>query len=87
MSIDTGMSGNLYKGHQRVLSEGEKMENKDLFSPSPALLSMLGTIVLYAKDSLNSPKFTFEITTMVTLLNDPEVVNWLSEMRRLGHIK
>ena len=55
--------------------------------PSPALLSKLGSIVIHAEEIVDPIKgHHFDLVALKSVLNDPEVVEWLSEMRKMAMV-
>lgn len=61
------------------------MESKAI-KPSLNLLCKLGSIIVHAEEGLSDIGHEFDITTLQTLLLDPEVKEWLYEMSELALI-
>jgi len=54
--------------------------------PSSSLLSKLGSIVVHTEEMLSEKSHHFDLIALKTVLNDPEVVEWLVEMRKMAMI-
>ncbi len=55
-------------------------------NPSPALLAKLGSIVVHVAEGSSAQGHAFDWQTARQLSNDPEVVEWLSQMGKLAMI-
>jgi hypothetical protein len=56
----------------------------DPFEPSMTLLTKLGSIAVHAEELIGAGRHQFDVDAMNTLLNDPEVLNWLGGMRKMA---
>lgn len=54
------------------------------FTPTPALLSKVGSIVRHAEEFLSPGGHHLDAEAVKTLLADPEVVDWLAAMDDLA---
>ena len=50
-------------------------------TPSLSLLCKLGSVCVHAAEVLSPKRHEFDVVALRGLLDDPEVVEWLSEMR------
>jgi hypothetical protein len=53
-------------------------------APEFALLVKLGSIVRHAEEAASDEGHPFDTLAVKTLLDDPDVVDWLAAMDRLG---
>lgn len=58
----------------------------DPLTPSPALLSKLGSIMVHAEEMLSPDGHSFDRTALESATNDPEVVAWREQMDAMGLI-
>lgn len=61
------------------------MKNHPL-RPAPALLAKLGSIAVHVDEGLGQGGHAFDRMALASLLVDPEVADWLAEMRKLAMI-
>jgi hypothetical protein len=54
--------------------------------PSPALLSMLGSIVVHADEGLSDDRHHFDMIALRTLMANAEVREWLKQMDEMAMI-
>lgn len=57
---------------------------RDVFNPSPGLLSKLGSIIVHAEELLSPKGHEFDALALKTALADPEVKEWLKGMNDLA---
>ncbi len=55
-----------------------------IFEPSKTLLIKLGSIATHTDELLSDKGHHFDVEVLKALLNDIEVVEWLSEMDKLA---
>ena len=55
-----------------------------IFEPSKTLLIKLGSIATHTEEMLSDSGHAFDVEVLKALLNDIEVVEWLSEMDKLA---
>lgn len=53
-------------------------------TPEFALLVKLGSIIRHAEEAISDSGHHFDVATVETLLDDPDVVEWMAAMDRLG---
>lgn len=53
-------------------------------NPSPQLLCKLGSIIVHAEELVSPFGHHFDKAALDSLMRDPQVVEWLAEMRRLA---
>jgi hypothetical protein len=56
----------------------------DALRPKPALLAKVGAIVVHADELLSPGGHAFDRAALRSLLDDPDVGQWLQEMRRMA---
>jgi hypothetical protein len=56
----------------------------DPFTPSPSLLSKLGSIAVHVEELLGPTGHTFDKSALDSVLADPEVREWLAAMARMA---
>ncbi len=55
--------------------------------PEPSLLSKLGSICVHAEELASPTKWhEFDLVSLKSLLNDPEIQEWLKAMRKMAMI-
>lgn len=54
--------------------------------PSPGLLCKLGSIAIHADELHSNDGHSFDKLALDTLLSDPEVIEWLSQMETLAMV-
>lgn len=57
---------------------------RQTLTPTPALLAKLGSIAVHADEFMGADGHAFDRTALVSLLADPEVVDWLKAMETLA---
>jgi hypothetical protein len=55
-----------------------------IFEPSKSLLIKLGSIAVHSEEMLSGGGHHFDVEVVKALLNDPEVLEWISEMDKLA---
>lgn len=53
-------------------------------APEFALLVKLGSIVRHAEEAMSDGGHEFDAVTIKALLDDPDVIEWMAAMDRLG---
>lgn len=59
---------------------------KDVFNPTPTLLSKLGSAIVHAAEALGADGHNFDEIAFFEALHDGEVQDWLVEMTKLALI-
>ena len=54
------------------------------FDPSPALLTKLGSLIVHADEFMSDDGHQFDLAAFRTLMEDGEVMEWLTEMHIAG---
>lgn len=57
---------------------------RQTLTPTPALLAKLGSIAVHADEFMSADGHAFDRTALLSLLADPEVVDWLKAMETLA---
>ena len=57
---------------------------KNPMQPTPALLCKLGSIIVHAEEANEPGGHPFDVMTVQHLVTDPEVVEWMTAMRKLA---
>jgi hypothetical protein len=59
---------------------------RDISKPSLTLLLKIGSMVVHAEELLSPGGHAFDKAAFDALAKDPEVVEWMTDMTRLGYI-
>ena len=59
---------------------------QDPFSPDPALLAKLGSIIIHAEEFLSEGGHPFDKVAFQSGMNDKDVQNWLESMQAMAMI-
>lgn len=54
------------------------------FEPDPSLLAKLGSIIRHAEEAISDTGHRFDVAAVETLLEDPDVAEWMVAMDELG---
>lgn len=55
-------------------------------TPTPSLLSKLGSIVVHADEMMSCDGHAFDRVALTSALHDPEVTEWLASMGKLAMV-
>jgi hypothetical protein len=58
----------------------------DILNPGVSLLVKLGSIAVHAEELMSPNRHDFDVAALRTLLEDPEVRVWLSDMGKMAFL-
>ena len=58
----------------------------DPLKPSLSLLSKLGSIAVHAEEAMSPGGHHYDRAALVSVLNDPEVMEWIKQMAKLAFL-